>query len=769
MLVHSGLCLRLMHLLFAGSFASSPSSAWGSWNLPSDGSDRTHSSFCEAVKAGSNGIAWLDEPNRLRWEKTRCLQLPLWAKWRGGRARVFHHPCNLAEDPTAVDAVIGQALRWTFEYFLGRPEWALRKTCDPTAPDNLEEADTSSAALVVGGGRRFGSPDWPAAANRSGPSSSRWLLNQTQMLAIEAAPLLLFGVSCADFIGEPGSSGKGRPSRASMHNHFGFRVLAHPTSIIGIREPEAAMKLRRSVMDVNRRNRVRHQPCPTTLLGLLRPEFTSDALRDSAKRVLSLDVSFHPGLTKLGDSVQVVHIMSALADWCTRAYRTGWTIHLTTTEPWLVIQQARATSPFLDYLSHLPKQPFTYEVFQFPSAAKTGEDLLEYYRTRVTVAASTRVHGIMIPFGLQVAVIALVADSELDSFARHGLNGTLGVVRLDSLWRNKNEAGNSTFADRLWGALCSIDQDRGKVLRHIQTVQGTLMRSTANTMAQLRSTIWDKLTTLQVRRELKEQQPNSSRLEAFLNLHMGKTIYVVGSGSTAGYIAPNYFDGELTIGVNQVCNRFSNLTYLLRKDAFSTASFREVLKQCGPSTRHFVSRGARGFINNDNGKYVLAHHRQATNIIVYEHSICSSMYGDRMFHELPPLPDATHIPRLVTTSSTITTAIHLAAIMGAARIILVGHDLFSLDDQDNFPGYHTAATLRTHGHRNETHNRRRYRRWLTRDVVSLDSIHLRSLLKLRYPHLHINSLSPFIGLGLEGHHVERVPSTAVRRTAKSRW
>eukprot|EP00965_Chrysotila_dentata_P021188 701555-Pleurochrysis_carterae.AAC.1 len=61
---------------------------------------------------------------------------------------------------------------------------------------------------------------------------------------------------------------------------------------------------------------------------------------------------------------------------------------------------------------------------------------------------------------------------------------------------------------------------------------------------------------------------------------------------------------------------------------------------------HFVSRGSFGKLNGINGEYVLEHFREATNVIVYEHSVQSLDFGDHILRELPPVPGASRVPRL---------------------------------------------------------------------------------------------------------------------------
>jgi len=129
--------------------------------------------------------------------------------------------------------------------------------------------------------------------------------------------------------------------------------------------------------------------------------------------------------------------------------------------------------------------------------------------------------------------------------------------------------------------------------------------------------------------------------------------------------------------------------------------------------------------------------------------------------ELPPGPDpAEFTPRLVSSASTITTAIHLAALMGAHRILLVGHDLGSLDGEMNIRGYHDSHTLAiVHNAPTMTAMQNKYTKWLTgaASTIEQDTLTLRRLLRERYPYLHIHTLSPFIGLRMEGHHAGDFP------------
>ena len=96
---------------------------------------------------------------------------------------------------------------------------------------------------------------------------------------------------------------------------------------------------------------------------------------------------------------------------------------------------------------------------------------------------------------------------------------------------------------------------------------------------------------------------------------------------------------------------------------------------------------------------------------------------------------------IVVSYSTITSAIHIAAYMGATNIIIVGHDCGTLDGNVNIAGYDESP-----------HGAQFYRDFFTR--IEPQTIALRAKLKEIYG-CNVYSLNPFINFGLEGHKYER--------------
>ena len=102
--------------------------------------------------------------------------------------------------------------------------------------------------------------------------------------------------------------------------------------------------------------------------------------------------------------------------------------------------------------------------------------------------------------------------------------------------------------------------------------------------------------------------------------------------------------------------------------------------------------------------------------------------------------------KIVVSFSTITSAMHLAAYMGAANIIICGHDAGLLDGKMNFHEYFTDIKD------TPWQNWGQYRNWLK--VIEGQTLAVKNKLIEVYG-VNIVSLNPFINFGLEGHKYER--------------
>jgi len=205
------------------------------------------------------------------------------------------------------------------------------------------------------------------------------------------------------------------------------------------------------------------------------------------------------------------------------------------------------------------------------------------------------------------------------------------------------------------------------------------------------------------------------------NIYEGEDIYVIASGKSFDYISPDFFDGKITIGVNQVYKRIE-CDYLVRKEI-------KFLEQSLTKTNSkvIVSKFNCGNVTSFPNKP----EKDSDNLYYFEHltnkekEIDTSVFGT---------------DKIVVSYSTITSAIHIAAYMGAKNVILVGHDCGTLNDESTFKGYYDGLqdTPWT--------NWEQYKNWLK--VIEAQTILVKKELKKEYD-VNVVSINPFVSLNLE--------------------
>jgi hypothetical protein len=207
------------------------------------------------------------------------------------------------------------------------------------------------------------------------------------------------------------------------------------------------------------------------------------------------------------------------------------------------------------------------------------------------------------------------------------------------------------------------------------------------------------------------------------DIHRDEDIYVIGAGASVDYINESFFDGKITIGTNQVYKKIK-CDYLVRKET-------KFLKQAlNTGSKVIVSEYDSG--NLDTGQFKLN-----TNKIDHE-----NLYYFEHLDNLHDKVDTSVIgtDKLVVSYSTITSALHLAAYMGAFNIYLVGHDCGSLNGKMTFDKYYDSI--------NDTpwQNWNQYKSWLK--IIESQTVSVRNKLVEVYE-CNVVSINPFVSLNLE--------------------
>jgi len=208
-------------------------------------------------------------------------------------------------------------------------------------------------------------------------------------------------------------------------------------------------------------------------------------------------------------------------------------------------------------------------------------------------------------------------------------------------------------------------------------------------------------------------------IETLAGQHFGQDIWVIAAGPSAGFVDPEFFDNKITVGVNRVWTRFKT-DYLVIKEI-------NVLQQA-------IDAGSRVVASRHHcGNLDFRLNKGHGDFFVFDHQ-------DNGLEQVDL--DVIGTDQLVVSFSTITSAIHLAAYMGAANIILVGHDCGSIDGRVNFEEYPD----------NLMRDAEFYKDFLSR--IEQQTRMVKERLVEVYG-CRIYSLNPWINFGLEDHEYER--------------
>lgn len=204
--------------------------------------------------------------------------------------------------------------------------------------------------------------------------------------------------------------------------------------------------------------------------------------------------------------------------------------------------------------------------------------------------------------------------------------------------------------------------------------------------------------------------------------HRGQDVYVIGAGPSAGYIEAEFFRNKVSIGVNEVYQRFP-VSYTVRKESWNAQqAYESGYPMIVSRHTHGSLKGQVNAFEGDYDWYAFEHLQNGLEDV--DVSVIDMRYG-----------------KVVVSYSTITSAMHVAAIMGAANIILVGHDCGTLDGQVNYPGYHESP-----------YGADFYRKWI--GVIESQTAAVRDKLREVFG-VRVYSLNPFLNFGLEGHKYAR--------------
>lgn len=222
---------------------------------------------------------------------------------------------------------------------------------------------------------------------------------------------------------------------------------------------------------------------------------------------------------------------------------------------------------------------------------------------------------------------------------------------------------------------------------------------------------------------------------ALEGVHEGHDIWVVATGPSMNYVNPDFFNNKITVGVNDAYRRFDGLTYLLSKTPWGCPEHHDGKPPPGDARLlkpYWVGSGSP--------KLVLSEHDCGSTHLRHNVLLVPAYYFDHNDNNCKGEIDFDVVGcdnSLVVSWSTITSAIHLAAHLGAENIIVCGHDGGSIDGE---------WRMQVEGFKYPVH----------RDEEKLIPVWMRQTREVRdkltmHYGCKIYGLNPFIGLGCPGH------------------
>ena len=220
------------------------------------------------------------------------------------------------------------------------------------------------------------------------------------------------------------------------------------------------------------------------------------------------------------------------------------------------------------------------------------------------------------------------------------------------------------------------------------------------------------------------------QIKEFKDRHKGKDIYVICAGPSSDYVPPRFFTDKIVIGVNNVFKKFP-CNYVVSKDLKEYPRYTRMVQELkGTDVKLIFSEYHTGHLAD--GKNQPDYDKG----YVFEHLDNKSADMDEEVFSV------IGTDKLVVSRSTVTSAINLAAYMGARNIILVGHDCGSIDGDLYDPTY----TEKDWGSAN---NYSSAPKWV--GSIESQTLKVKERVKEEYGS-SIYSLNPFINFGLEGHN-----------------
>jgi len=160
------------------------------------------------------------------------------------------------------------------------------------------------------------------------------------------------------------------------------------------------------------------------------------------------------------------------------------------------------------------------------------------------------------------------------------------------------------------------------------------------------------------------------------NIHNNEDVYVLGAGPSLNYIDINFFNNKISIGINKI-HKIIPCNYVIVKDTEKESHISNIPKE----TQIIIAKWSQGRRQEGSNELYI---KSITNrsYFVYDHVDWWPRTKDIDITMITPKSN-----KLVNGISTIISATHMAAYMGAKNIFICGHDLKNIEGKQYIDNY----------------------------------------------------------------------------------
>jgi len=281
------------------------------------------------------------------------------------------------------DIMLFVAVRTLMDSLSGPYRWSLEPLWNEVSTETIARLNKEARGVIVGGGGLF-----LRDTNPNQNSGWQWNISIENLKRIEV-PIIVFAVGYNRFRNQ-------EDFLPVFREHIGELVAR--SVFFGLRN-RGSMRQLQTYLDSSLHGKVKYQPCPTTLLRYLYPQYLDegDDLGDISPRALALNIPFDRRHLRFGErEEEILTVIARVMKWANqRGYEVNvmeHTPHDADILPWLLCAGVEFR-----------------EIALFNKTAREALDV--YSRTPLTIGM--RGHSQLIPFGMGNAIISLVSHDKL--------------------------------------------------------------------------------------------------------------------------------------------------------------------------------------------------------------------------------------------------------------------------------------------------------------------------------------------------------------------